>query len=75
MSDFAKSMTTRAEACLRDMGFTLSAARPLNQNGAYADRAQVLTNLRYIKARAIEAEILLRALDRRAIAVAARDAS
>lgn len=68
MSNHAAAMTARAEACLRAASFTLAAARSLNEAGAYADRAQVLTNLRHIKAKLAEAEILLRAIDRRTLA-------
>lgn len=54
----------RAEACIREILFTGFAERPIVDGGAYADRQQVLTNLRRIKLKAIEAEVLLRSLDR-----------
>ncbi len=54
----------RAEACIREILFTGFAERPIVDGGAYADRHQVLSNLRRIKLKAIEAEVLLRSLDR-----------
>lgn len=56
-------ITTRASACLAAIELTLSAPRPRDNDGAFANRDQVLTNLRAIKQKASEAEALLRSLD------------
>ncbi len=53
----------RAEACFERIALTLSAPRPADAAGGYAQRDQVLTNLRAIKQKASEAEALLRSLD------------
>lgn len=68
MSARETMISLRAENCIREILFTAIAERPTGDAGAYADRAQVLTNLRRIKLKAIEAEVLLRSLDRQDLA-------
>lgn len=58
---FASLMTARAESCFREILAAAAASRAADADGTYADRAAVLTEIRLIKAKAREAEILLRA--------------
>lgn len=58
---FASLMTERAESCFRDIHAAAGAARAADPDGTYANRGAVLAELRLIKAKAREAEILLHA--------------
>lgn len=68
MSGVEFSITNRTEACLRAIVLELHQQRRIGEDGRYADRAQILNMLRQIKAKAIEAELLLHSLDRRVAA-------
>lgn len=59
----ASMLTARAEECLRDISALLDEQRPIVGFGIYSDRVRVLINLRLIRERAREAEILLNATD------------
>lgn len=58
---FASLMTERAESCFREIVTAASTQRAADPDGSYANRAAVLAEIRQIKAKAREAEILLRA--------------
>lgn len=58
---FASLMTERAESCFREILTAAGTMRAADPDGSYADRAAVLAEIRLIKAKAREAEILLRA--------------
>lgn len=60
----AAMMATRVETCFQMIRQATLQDRPMLDEGAYADRYAVLATLRIIKAKAIEAEILLRAIER-----------
>lgn len=55
-------MTARVEACFRDMLLSVAAGRLACSHGR---RREILDHIRTVKGKAIEAEVLLRALDRR----------
>jgi hypothetical protein len=64
----AAMMTARAEACFRVIRQAMAPVRlAVNDQGSFADRRAVLDSLRLIKAKAIEIELLLRAIDRRTV--------
>lgn len=58
---FASLMTERAESCFREILAAASVDRAADPDGSYANRGAVLAEIRLIKAKAREAEILLRA--------------
>lgn len=58
---FASLMTERVEGCFREIEAALHGERPADADGTYANRGAVLAEIRLIKAKAREAEILLRA--------------
>jgi hypothetical protein len=63
--------TARAEGCMREILWVAScgqislATAGVLINGVHADRTSLLTDLRRIKAKATEAEVLLRSIDAR----------
>lgn len=70
MSRVAEAMANRAEACFRAIQQAMNEQRRIGEDGIYADRRDVQDKLRRIKAKAIEAEVLLRSLDRPQLAAA-----
>ncbi|UPJ55443.1 hypothetical protein [Bradyrhizobium sp. 192] len=58
---YASLMTQRVESCFREIAAAARGDRASDAGGTYANRGAVLAEIRLIKAKAREAEILLRA--------------
>jgi hypothetical protein len=56
------AMTNRTEACFRAITLAMHNQRRISVDGHYTNRAEILDTLRQIKAKAVEAELLLRAM-------------